>query len=203
MSKDTKPLFSESKRRVNLEDDDVWSDEESDYLIHLPPSQPKVPIESMTSRGDKHMDKVFSGKAKIIYNADNFDDPAKSEPTPFICDVPLPYVPPHVNDILGEDTIKFMWTEFVRYGADDTELLLTEHINDVANAVFDYLKFELPFDQLTFTMGENEYTDFKYVTQTLARLRNDAGVVKHEKERPAALPKCCANKFCQVRALTL
>jgi ubiquitin-protein ligase len=191
-------VFKEAKKKLTYLDDDAWSDEESDYLVHPPAAEPKdTAVEDMKSRGDKTMTKIFSGQAKIIYNADNFDSPEKSIPKEFICEIPLPYVPPHVAETLGEDTVKLMWTEFVRFGADETELLLTEHIQAVANLVNESLGYDLPFDKLTFTMGDNEYTDFGYVTKSLARLRNDAGVMTPEVEKVAQLPKCCANIFCR------
>lgn len=192
----------EAKQTLNLEDDEIWSDEERDYSVQLSPAPPKyAPVEEMISKGDKSMVKLFSGKAKIVYNADNFDCPEKNTPKEFVCDIPLPYVPPHVKDILGEETVNIMWTEFVRYGADESELLLTEYVQHVADAVNSLLGYELPFEKLVFSMGEGEYTDFKYVTDSLAKLRNDAGVVKHHLERPAELPKCCANKYCQVHCV--
>lgn len=199
MSAKKNGIFGEPKRKLTLEDDEVWSDEESDYLVHLPPSEAKNKrIEEMTSKGDKSLPKVFSGSAKIIYNADNYDNPEKNIPKEFLCDVPLPYVAPHIKEILGEETVHVMWEEFVRHGSDETELLLTEYIHEVADAVNKFLGYELPFNKLKFTMGEGEYTDFKYVTQTLAKLRNDAGVVMPQLQRVALLPKCCANKYCEV-----
>lgn len=191
-------VFKEPSKKLTVLDDEAWSDEESDYLIHLPPADEKsIAVEGSKSRGDKSLGKIFSGSAKIIYNADNFDNPEKNIPKEFVCDIPLPYVPPHVVETLGEDTIKLMWNEFVRFGADESELLLTEHIQSVANLVHESLGYNLPFDKLNLTMGENEYTDFGYVTKSLARFRNDAGVIRPEVSRVAQLPNCCANVYCR------
>jgi ubiquitin-protein ligase len=175
--------------------DELWSDEESDYQIHLP-AEPKPP--NVTNSDHRSASsKIFSGLAKTNYNREILNPDSEFKSPEFICDYPLPSVAPHVVDILGEETIKLIWKEFVDHGSDETELLLSEHIPAIARNVNIALGYQLPFDRLQLEYANDEYTDFKFITQSLAQHRNEPGVVVPVRPKVVQLPPCCASIYCQ------
>jgi len=192
----------EEKRVLTLEDDEMWSDEESDYLVHVDRSEKKmIPAVIDRTKGDKKACKLFSGNAKTEYNMHDFDKSSfLAEPKEEIeFDIPLPYVAPHLVSALGEGVVKLIWKEFLDHGSDESELVLTEHIASISENIHSALGYVLPFSELTFTYGEEDYTDFQYVISGLASVKNRPGEVKNI-ERPIQLPPCCTNKYCAVHA---
>ena len=109
--------------------------------------------------------------------------------------IPLPHVPPHAFEILGQDVVHLLWREFLQHDSNESELILIEHIADVEENM-KKLGHELPFDELDIDADGNEYVDFSYVVDKLAVRRNKAGVVKPVQVHIPQLPPCCAAGAC-------
>jgi ubiquitin-protein ligase len=198
-------------------DDEDWSDGERDYgkPIWQAKDEKKGSSEEVkenyviksktgvSTRAAPKAVKIFHGDIKLEKKVDEkkrLTEEKKVEEE-FDFDIPLPYVPSHIVDILGEKTIKLLWKEFLFHGSDETELLEIEHLSTIAEKMR-ILGSQLPFDQITFPMAENEYTDFSYVINFLAKLLNAPGVLKVQEPDRIYLPPCCVNQACQLHRRT-
>lgn len=196
--------------RPDLLDDETWSDDELDYLDNLAAKQDLShgkhiqSVDIQKSKGEKSKDKIFSGVARILTAEEKQKEREgialeSKNNTDGTFDYPLPHVPDHVYEILGEKVVHLLWEQFLLHDSDDSELMLTEHIPAVEEAM-KKLGHNLPFDQLNIDEDGNEYTDFAFVIDKLAVRRNKAGVVKPIVVLKAQLPPCCATGACFVHS---
>jgi len=195
---------------------DEWSDEESDYKWQTGPIMPVPKHDNSTidQIGESVNGKLphrhvrphmISGHAKIddfrgFYPAEI--EKKKKEEEELFPDLtlPLPRVPPHVFKALGERALKLIWQEFLYHDADESEMIILEHMPDVANNVLNILNYMIPFEEIDYKDLEvDDYVDFQFVTGELAKhlgIRGTENPINEKWERPHALPPCCAFQAC-------
>lgn len=175
--------------KLDLLDDSVWSDDEGEGVGCVASTPSRV---LKWQNGEKSAkDKIFSGDI-VIPNCRR-----TTETMTDVFMVPLPHIPHHVTEILGEAVISTLWSEFLHHGTDESELLETKYIPDVEFSM-KKLGHELPFHEVELNIEGNEYIDFSTVLDKLALGRNRAGVLEHTQVQVPQLPPCCATGACFV-----
>lgn len=174
---------------LNIHDDELWSDEESDYILKVS-SESKRP--ELAEPKINYSSKIHSGHAKVSREEkDILYVPPKIENF----SIPLPYVTPHAVESLGLNAIQALWKEFIDHGTDESELIETYHIPEIIESMESY-GFHVPLKSVRFTYGENEFIDFKYVVDELTSLLNRPGVYQNPPKTKILLPPCCINGAC-------
>jgi ubiquitin-protein ligase len=191
-----KPKGGKTKyvKAVVVIDDEMWSDEERDYQT-TPPSENQASKQRLAPK-PSNSTKLYNGKIQIQPKTLAHD--SNQEEKEVELELPLPYLPSHVHDLLPRHIINMIWKEFLLHDCDETELLLTEHIPEIAQNIFQATGRSLPFHQIPLPFGDNEYTDFSYVMTTLCHLLNQPGVTKPILTPRILLPPCCARQACQL-----
>jgi troponin C len=202
------------KSDINLLNDDVWSDDEADYLENIATKQnlshgiSLQHSEVNSSQGDmyKKKKKLFSGevRAPSLLTGRNGCESSSlgdkgNEESNTSSTIALPHVPAHVKEVLGTDVVQLLWHQFLLHDSDESELVLTCHLTEIHQNMSN-MGHNLPFDEVDIDPDGNEYTDFSYVIDKLAVKRNRAGVIKPVHEYRAQLPPCCATNACFVHS---
>lgn len=115
-----------------------WSDDEGDYLVKPNPPLPfpseyelehdrtNQPNTTLSYQGEEYKkSKNFSGNAIIhpITYKNVLSEREKPVEIDHKFEIPLPYVPKHVEEMLGIEVVKQLWREFLNNGADETSLI--------------------------------------------------------------------------------
>jgi ubiquitin-protein ligase len=182
---------------IDINDDSVWSDEESDYVMHIQAQPKKELVENAPFKSLPVRPKYFSGEAKVT--AESKDIMYVKPPAPTF-KIPLPYVPPQAYEALGSNVVHQLWNEFIKHDADASELVLTEHIPSISNNMTSHIGYELPFKDIKINNGEDEYVDFKYILDQLTYLVNTNENYRRVEVRKKALPlpPCCVHGACRI-----
>ena len=178
----------------DLLDDALWSDDEIDYLDNIAKKQDlthskiiqSVTIE-MSKGNNKGKRQIFSGQIGCTA--------AQIETKQSEFKIPLPFVPPHINEALGREVVLELWSQFILFGADESKLILVENIAAIGDHI-KMLGYDLPFEELEVDEDGDEYIDFLYLLDKLTVKRNKAGVIIPASTIIPQLPPCCATRAC-------
>ena len=192
-----------------------WSDEESDWLPKSPPKPEPKPYDSRLTdqpstihpdvKKDDHKRKGVGGVAgDVTVETRRMKPLLKREEKKANYEsfrIPLPYLPSHVQQSLGQDITEHMWHEFLEYGADESELVQCTKLKKIGYNMEKHLGFKLTFDMLKFPgLDRNDYVTFREVCTQLASIAERANrTVKPPKRAEPKIPlPHCASEYCNL-----
>lgn len=192
-----------------------WSDEESDWLPKSPPKPEPKKYDSLLTdqpstihpdvKKDDHKRKGVGGVAgDVTVETRRMKPLLQREEKKANYDsfrIPMPYLPSHVRESLGQDIAEHMWHEFLEYGADESELVQCTKLTKIGYKMEKHLGFKLTFDLLRFNgLDRNDYVTFKEVCSQLAAIAERANTtVKPPKRAEPKIPlPHCAGDYCKL-----
>ena len=189
-----------------------WSDEESDWLPKSPPKpefkahdrhltdQPSI-TQPDFKKDDHKRSSAFRGD--VVVPTRKIRGLLKREervPKYASFRLPIPYLPSHMKESLGEDIVEHLWYEFLEYGADESELVKVSVLKKINLKMEKHLGYSLSIDKLKFKgLERNDFVDFHEVCAQLVLIAERANTtVKRPKlaEPKIALP-ACGIEYCQ------
>jgi ubiquitin-protein ligase len=196
-----------------------WSDEESDYKWQIGLQKPtpvfdKANIEQKAEATDgklpqrPHYDKPhkISGINYVIdkragqHPHEREESKQKEEDEWEDLTIPLPRVPAHITQVLGERALKTIWRYFLMNDADESEMILCENMPDVVSSTLNELCYQLPFDMIDYgELEEDDYVEYSFVVGELTKhmtVRGTENPIKEVFQHPVELPPCCALQAC-------
>jgi ubiquitin-conjugating enzyme E2 D/E len=194
-----------------------WSDDESDWMPKSPERpQPKNYDSRLTDqpstihpdvKKDDHKRRGVTGLAGDVQVETRRLKPLlereEKKPSYDSFRLPMPYIPSHVKESLGQEIADHLWHEFLEYGADESELVQISKLKKIGAKVERHLGggYMLHFDRLKFNgLDRNDFVSYNEVCTQLASLAEKGNTtVKMPKKAEPKIPlPHCASEYCRL-----